>query len=190
MHGSRFAVLIPHHASRACTPEVPDLARSVARDRPETTTGRQEVVVGSMMHSSLLRGRRARHVRRRGSARCRCGDRRVDQPTPTVARYRRAMWSWIEWSRFAHAPFASAPPDIEREPRSVSRDHADQVCGFVSDLPAQRFSPKARQTERIARIEGESNKPRSHHASLGTVAERHPPATNKLAGGRGLAAND
>ena len=34
--------------------------------------------------------------------------------------------------------------------------------GLVVDLPAQRLGPEARETERIVRIEAESDEPRSH----------------------------
>jgi hypothetical protein len=54
----------------------------------------------------------------------------------------------------------------EADPESgvIRRHETDLVTGLVVRLPVQRFCPEARETERIVRIEAESDEPRSHPA--------------------------
>ena len=49
----------------------------------------------------------------------------------------------------------------EHDPESgaIRRHETDLIMGLVVDLPAQRLGPEARKTERIVRIEAESDEP-------------------------------
>src|SRR5205814_1600008 len=57
----------------------------------------------------------------------------------------------------------------------IRRHETDLSLGLVVDLPAQRSGPEARETERIVRIEAESDEPRRHPA-LHHPTSRFPPA--------------
>src|SRR5437870_2293098 len=50
----------------------------------------------------------------------------------------------------------------EQEARSVRRDKADLFVGLVLDVPVQRGSPEARQTQGIVGIEAQGDESSAH----------------------------
>ena len=54
--------------------------------------------------------------------------------------------------------------EVDPESRSIGRREANLILGLVVYLPTQGSRPEARETERIVRIEAESDEPRSRSA--------------------------
>jgi hypothetical protein len=159
-----FFVLIPDQGpSKRSAPEVSDLPRTVARDRSETSAVSEEGVVrlddaelvafGVGEHDMLVVWALT-DVDVAGAE--------VDQPLDCFHLVIDGRARQIEMDAILARLLLRNRREFDTEPCVIRRHETDLIRGLVIDIPVQSDSPEARETERIVRIEAESDEPRSH----------------------------
>jgi hypothetical protein len=158
-------VLIPdQRPTERGAPEVSDLAGPVTGDRSETPAARQEVVgrpddaeliaLGVSEHDVFFL-RALTDVDVSATQR----DQSLDRFRLVVERGGRQVE--VESVRVSPLRLRDTP-EFDPEPRAIGRHETDDAVRFVTDIPAQRLGPKARQPERIVRIEAHGNELSRH----------------------------
>jgi HAMP domain-containing protein len=169
-------VLVPdQRPAQRLAPEVPDLLRTVTRQRSDKPAVGKEVVawlddaeliaLGVGEHD-MLRVRTLTDVDVPGAE--------SERPCHRLLLVLQRRARQIEMHLVRAGLLLLGQTKVEPEPGVIVRQERDHVVGVVGDLPAQDAGPKPRETGRVVRIEAEREEVRSHPAPHLRSADSQP----------------